>query len=88
MASLVLCVFADDFNIVHPLVIFHGKGKVYQKGKDLYHPGILVEFNEKAYMNGELFYKYIQEHIIPVLGGRPSLFALALCSAYKTEPIL
>lgn len=88
MASLVLCVFADGFNRVPPLVIFHGKGRVYQKEKDLYHPGILVEFNEKAYMNGELFYKYIQEHIIPVLGERPSLFALDLCSAHKTEPIL
>ena len=88
MASLVLCVFADGFNRVPPLVIFHGKGKVYQMEKDLYHLGILVELNEKAYMNGELFYKYIQEHIIPVLGGRLSLFALDLCSAHKTEPIL
>ena len=62
MASLVLCVFADGFNRVPPLVIFHGKGRVYQKEKDLYHPGILVEFNEKAYMNGELFYKYCNRY--------------------------
>jgi len=88
MASLVLCVFADGFNRVPPLIIFHGKGNVYEKEKGLYHPGILVEFNEEAYMNGALFYKYIQENIIPVLGGRSSLFAMDLCSAHKTDQVL
>ncbi|RPA95043.1 DDE-domain-containing protein, partial [Choiromyces venosus 120613-1] len=88
MASLVLCVFADGFNRVPPLIIFHGKGNVYEKEKNLYHPGILVEFNEEAYMNEKLFYRYLQEHVIPVLVGRPSLFALDLCSAHKTESVL
>ncbi|RPA96173.1 DDE-domain-containing protein, partial [Choiromyces venosus 120613-1] len=88
MASLVLCVFADGFNRVPPLIIFHGKGNVYEKEKNLYHLGILVEFNEEAYMNEKLFYRYLQENIIPVLGGKPSLFTLDLCSAHKTESVL
>ena len=88
MASLVLCIFADGFNRVPPLIIFHGKGNVFEKEKNLYHPGVLVEFNEKAYMNGDLFHKYIQENIVPVLGGRPSLFAMDLCSAHKTDQVL
>ena len=88
MASLVLCVFADGFNRVPPLIIFHGKGNVYEKEKDLYHPGILVEFNDEAYMNGELFYEYMRDYVLPVLEGRPSLFALDLCSAHTTEPVM
>jgi len=45
MASLVLCLFADGFNRVPSLIIFHGKVKIYKKKKNLYHPGIVVEFN-------------------------------------------
>ncbi|RPA91146.1 DDE-domain-containing protein, partial [Choiromyces venosus 120613-1] len=88
MASFVLCVFADSFNRVPPLIILHGKGNVYEKEKDLYHIGVLVEFNDEAYMNGELFHKYITDYIIPVLEVRPSLFALDLCSAHTTEPVM
>ena len=85
---MVLCIFADGFNRVAPLIIFHGKGNVYEKEKGLYHPGVLVEFNDEAYMNGELFYKYIKDYVLPVLEGRPSLFALDLCSAHTTEPVM
>ncbi|RPA91992.1 hypothetical protein L873DRAFT_1865519, partial [Choiromyces venosus 120613-1] len=39
-------------------------------------------------MNGDLFYKYFEEYIVSVLEGKPSLFALDLCSIHKTEQIL
>ena len=73
-ASLVLCIFADGILRVPPMVIFHGTGQRLAAEKAKYDPGILVEFNSTAYMNDRLFEPYIREHLLPVLGGRPTLF--------------
>lgn len=70
------------------MIIFHGQGTVYAKESPNYHPGIVVEFNETAYMNDNLFLKYIELYLIPALGGRPSLFALDLCSSHKPPAVL
>ncbi|RPA96709.1 hypothetical protein L873DRAFT_1924060 [Choiromyces venosus 120613-1] len=48
----------------------------------------MVEFNEKAYMNDQLFLYYIEEHLVPVLGGHPTLFALDLMGSHKTPAVL
>lgn len=87
-ASLVLCIFADGVNRIPPMVLFHGKGTVYEKESPKYHPGVLVEFNPTAYMNDDLFLKYIELYLLPALGNRPSLFAIDLCSSHKTVPVL
>lgn len=87
-ASLVLCIFADGVNRIPPMIIFHGEGTVYEKEAPDYHPGVLVEFNTTAYMNDHLFLKYIELHLLPVLGNRPSLFAIDLCSSHKTPTVL
>lgn len=90
-ASLVLCIFADGINRIPPMIIFHGKGsntKPFQEEQKRYHPGVIVEFNETAYMNDALFLKYIELYLIPVLGGRPSLFALDMCTSHKTPAVL
>jgi len=87
-ASLVLCIFADGILRVPPMVIFHGTGQRLAAEKAKYHPGILVEFNPTAYMNDRLFEWYIREHLLPVLGGRPTLFALDLMGSHKTPAIL
>ena len=87
-ASLVLCVFADGVPRIPPMVIFHGTGKRLGDEFDYYHPGVLIEFNEKAYMNDQLFLRYITDYLIPALEGRPTLFALDLMGSHKTPAVL
>lgn len=70
------------------MVIVRRKGERLGDEWTKYHPGILVEFNDKAYMNKDLFLKYIQLHLIPVLEGRPTLFAIDLCTSHKTPAVL
>lgn len=87
-ASLVLCVFVDGVPRIPPMVIFHGTGSRLGDEFEHYHPGVLVEFNPKAYMNEDLFLRYITDHLAPVLEGRPSLFALDLMGSHKTPQVL
>jgi len=70
------------------MVIFHGTGKRLGDEFDYYHPGVLIEFNEKAYMNDQLFLRYITDYLIPALEGRPTLFALDLMGSHKTPAVL
>ena len=39
-------------------------------------------------MNNQLFLHYIDTYLIPVLGGRPTLFALDLTGSHKTPAVL
>ena len=87
-ASLVLCVFADGIPRIPPMIIFRGKGERLGREREKYHPGVEVEFNPKAYMNDQLFLQYIEQHLIPALGGRPSLFAIDLMGSHKTPAVL
>lgn len=87
-ASLVLCIFADGVNRIPPMIIFHGQGKNLGKEATKYHPGVLVEFNPTAYMTELLFIKYIEMYLIPALNGKPSLFAMDLCTSHKTPTVL
>jgi len=87
-ASLVLCVFADGVQRVSPMVIFRGGGKWLRAERAKYHPRVLIEFNPTTYMNNRLFEGYIKEHLIPVLGCRPTLYALDLMGSHTTPVIL
>jgi hypothetical protein len=87
-ASLVLCVFADGVNRVPPMIIFHGKGNVLIRESPEYHPGIIVEFNDTAYMNDALFLKYIELYLLPALDGRSILFALDKCTSHCTPAVM
>lgn len=87
-ASLVLCIFADGFNRIPPMIIFHGQGKRLGSEPEKYHPGVIVEFNDTAYMTEILFIKYIEKYLLPALNGKPSLFAMDLCTSYKTPAVL
>lgn len=88
-ASLVLCIFADGINRVPPLIIFDGKtDRCLCKEQNTYHPGVIVELNETAYMNDTLFIKYLHHYLIPALNGRLTLFALDLCRSHKTPAVL
>lgn len=46
-----------------------------------------MEFNSSAYMNDNLFLKYIVLYLLLALNYEPNLFALAMCSSHKTPPI-
>ncbi|RPB02936.1 hypothetical protein L873DRAFT_1671743, partial [Choiromyces venosus 120613-1] len=87
-ASLVLCVFANGVPRIPPMVIFHGTGRRLGDEFTHYHPGVLVEFNEKVYMNDNLFLCYITDHLAPALEGHPSLFALDLMGSHKIPTVL
>jgi len=87
-ASLVLCVFADGVPRIPPMIIFHGTGTRLGTEKLRYHPGVLIEYNGTAYMNDTLFERYITNHLVPVLGGRPTLFTLDLMGSHKTPAVL
>ena len=86
--SLVLCVFADRVPQIPPMVIFHSTGKWLGDEFSHYHPEVLVEFNEKAYMNDTLFLQYITDYLVLDLNNRPSLFALDLMGSHKTPAVL
>lgn len=66
-----------------PIIIFHGQGIVYQKELPKYHSGILVKLNTTANMNDNLFLKYIELDLIPILGNRSNFFPKDLCSKSK-----
>jgi len=52
------------------------------------HPGVEVEFNDKVYMNDQLFLRYIDTYLLPVLGEWPTLFALDLMGSHKIPVVL
>lgn len=70
------------------MVLFHRQGTVYAPESPKYHPGILIKCNGTAYMNDNLFLKYIELYLIPALGNRPSFFGLDLCFSHTTPAIL
>jgi len=87
-ASLVLCIFGDGIPRIPPMIIFHGTGRRLGNEKQQYDIRVLVEYNPTAYMNEGLFERYIINHLLPVLGGRPTLFAINLIKSHKTPTIL
>jgi len=84
----VLGVFTDGVPRVPPIVIFRGKGDRLEREKEKYYPGVKVEFNQKAYMNDQLFLQYIEKHLVQALGGRPSLFVIDLMELHTTSTFL
>ena len=83
-----LSVFTNGVPRVPTIVIFRGKGEILEREKEKYHPGVQVEFNQKAYMNDQLFLQYIEKHLVLALGGRPSLFVIDLMELHKTSTFL
>lgn len=89
-ATLQLTVFADGENYVHPLIFFRGQGAgvAVQKEKSLYDPRVVVKFNPTAYANSENMLEWLEEQVIPVLEGQPTLLALDLFGGHKTDDVL
>jgi len=87
-ASWVLCVFADRVPRALPMIISCGKGERPRREREKYHPGVEVEFNDKAYTNDQLFLRSIDTYLIPILGGWPTLFELDLMGSQKAPAVL
>ena len=85
-----LTVFADAVPRVKPLVFFRGMriGGGVVKEMESYDPRVVVKFNMKTYANTENFLQWIDEQLIPVLDNQPTLLALDLFAAHKTQEVL
>ena len=69
-ATLILYVFADGQKRLLPKIIFQGaagkKSAIRAKEGHLYHPGVTVEYNPKAWNNEDLFVHWLDEEYAPL----------------------
>lgn len=88
--TIQLTVFADGIPRVKPLVFFRGKGigATVVAEKRLYDSRVEVKFNPTAYANSTNIVEWLEEQIVPVLEDQPTLLAMDLFSAHKTEEVL
>jgi len=49
---------------------------------------VVVKFNPTAYANSENIVSWLDEQLVPVLEGQPTLLALDLFSGHKTDEVL
>ena len=89
-ATIQLTVFADAVRHVKPLLFFRGEGvgTTVMAEKALYDPRVVVKFNLKAYANSTKVVEWLEEQVIPVLGGRPTLMALDMFSSVTESTII
>ena len=89
-ATIQLTVFADAVPRVKPLIFFRGQGvgPTVVAERALYDPRVVVKFNPKAYANSTNIVEWLEEQVIPVLGGRPTLMALDMFGGHKTDEVL
>jgi len=60
-------------------------GTTVMAEKALYDPQVVVKFNPKVYANSPNVVECLDEQVIPVLGGRPTLMALDMFRSHKTD---
>jgi len=89
-ATIQLTIFADAVPRVKPLIFLRGQGvgTTVMAEKALYDPRVVVKFNPKAYANSANVVEWLDEQVIPVLGGRPTLMALDMFGSHKTDKVL
>jgi len=89
-ATIQLTIFADGISRVKSLVFFRGQGigASIQVEKQCYNPRVVVKFNTKAYANSTTIVEWLDDQVIPVLEGRPTLMALDMFGSHKTEKVL
>jgi len=89
-ATIQLRIFADAVPRVKPLIFFPGLGigPTIVAEKARYDPQVVVKFNPKAYANSANIVEWLDEQVIPVLGGQPTLIALDMFGVHKTDEAL
>lgn len=63
-------------------------GTTVMAEKALYCPRVVVKFNPKAYANSTNVVEWLEEQVIPVLEGRPTLIVLDMFGSHKTDEVL
>jgi hypothetical protein len=48
---------------------------------------VVIKFNATVYANSNNMLEWLEEQLIPVLGGEPTLLALDLFGGYKTDDV-
>lgn len=88
--TIQLTVFADGVARVKPLIFFRGKGtgSTIVSEQRLYDNRVVVKFNPTAYANSSNMLEWLDEQLVPVLNGQPTLLAIDLFSGHKTEEVL
>jgi transcriptional/translational regulatory protein YebC/TACO1 len=93
-ATLILYIFADGIPRIMPTIIFHGNptdegGQIHKKEHQLYHPDVIVEYNDHAYNNEELFSRWIDTTLFKIRQEEEEDFLLVMDAAsfHKTADI-
>jgi len=88
--TIQLTIFADGVPRVQPLVFFRGKGvgSTIVEERRKYDNRVVVKFNSTAYVNSATMVEWLDNQLLPVLGDQPTLLAMDLFAAHKTEGVL
>ncbi|CAF1521814.1 unnamed protein product [Adineta ricciae] len=84
--TLVLTVFGED-NRVAPVLIFKGKGQVFEREKKYYDKDIKVYFSPTAYMNSSIMKSYSEYWFSKTRDGRPKMIVTDSCKSHLTEEV-
>lgn len=61
---------------------------MYEKEKHLYHPDVIVRFNDTAYNNEVLFKEFIEDELLPYTNNEDTLLVMDVAAFYKTPGIM
>jgi len=88
--TIQLTAFADRVAWVKPLIFFHGKGtrSTIMSQERLCDNRVVVKFTPTAYANSSNMLEWLDQQLVPVLNGEPTLLAIDLFSSHKTEEVL
>jgi hypothetical protein len=87
-ATLLLCIFADGIPRIPPLILFAGTGRRLGTEPQAYDRRVAVNWTDSSWNNEDMFLWWINTYLIPVLGGRPSLFVMDQAECHKTPAVL
>ena len=90
--TIQLTVFADGVPRVKPLISFwvQGTGPTIVSERRQYDNRVIVnlKFNPTAYANSSNVLEWLEEQLIPVLNGQPTLLAIDLFSGHRIEEVV
>jgi len=78
--TIQLTVFEDGISRVKPLIFFRGQGigPTIGRERQQYDPRVVIKFNPTAYANSTSVLEWLDEQLIPILDGQPTLLTIDL----------